>query len=371
MSGAGLSMIALAEELEKINYKVIMVVRRGHTESILSKMNIRHYVINAQPWTEPINRSRMKNWIVRVAKKALNVFAYIKMTRLLLKEKPDIVHINTSTTYVAAKVAAKHGVKIVWHFRELLEEDFNSKLWNQQKSEELFNQADHIITISRCVYQKYRPLLSSDMSIVYNGIDINRYFDSNHDIFENKKIVVTIAGRINKTKGQLTAIKGMSKFLHIGNNIEFWIVGNGEESEINKIKEYAKEKCLCEESIKFLGYIDDMEKIWAKTDIAIVASKYEAFGRVTVEAMAAGCIVVGANSGGTKELLEDGRGVLFTPEDPIDLELKIEHILSHKTEFALKAKKARDYAATVFTSKKNAAAIAEIYNTILFEHRSE
>ena len=44
----------------------------------------------------------------------------------------------------------------------------------------------------------------------------------------------------------------------------------------------------------------------------LVCSKAEAFGRVTAEAMAAGCPVVGRASGGTLELMEQKTGLLFS-----------------------------------------------------------
>jgi len=42
----------------------------------------------------------------------------------------------------------------------------------------------------------------------------------------------------------------------------------------------------------------------------------EAFGRVTAEAMLAGRVVIGTNTGGTPELVRDGvTGLLYTPQD--------------------------------------------------------
>ena len=41
----------------------------------------------------------------------------------------------------------------------------------------------------------------------------------------------------------------------------------------------------------FLGYVKDMTELRRKVDVEIIASKYEAYGRVTVEAMAAKTVI--------------------------------------------------------------------------------
>ncbi len=57
---------------------------------------------------------------------------------------------------------------------------------------------------------------------------------------------------------------------------------------------------------------------WANT--LVMGNTNEAFGRVTVEALTAGRPVVGANSGGTAELVHHGvDGLLFRPGDAADL----------------------------------------------------
>ena len=53
-------------------------------------------------------------------------------------------------------------------------------------------------------------------------------------------------------------------------------------------------------------------------DIALVASCSEAFGRVTVEAMLAGMLVIGADVAGTSELICDGvNGILYEDDNQI------------------------------------------------------
>ena len=94
----------------------------------------------------------------------------------------------------------------------------------------------------------------------------------------------------------------------------------------------------------------------------LVCSKYEAFGRVTVEAMMAGCLVIGANSGGTIELIEDGStGVLFESGDYVDLVNKMIYVIENKNNAKKIAKNGRNVALQCFTALINASNIRNLY----------
>ena len=64
----------------------------------------------------------------------LNTFAIKKIEKILLAEKVDLIHINSLYSYVAAKAAIKNNIKVIWHIRECLEENQNSKYLNKEKA---------------------------------------------------------------------------------------------------------------------------------------------------------------------------------------------------------------------------------------------
>lgn len=69
----------------------------------------------------------------------------------------------------------------------------------------------------------------------------------------------------------------------------------------------------------FVGYLQGLElaSAYASADAFIFPSRTETLGLVLLEAMAAGCPVVAANSGGIPDIVTDGvNGYLFEPEDP-------------------------------------------------------
>lgn len=69
----------------------------------------------------------------------------------------------------------------------------------------------------------------------------------------------------------------------------------------------------------FVGYLHGVElaSAYASADAFVFPSRTETLGLVLLEAMAAGCPVVAANSGGIPDIVTDGaNGYLFDPHDP-------------------------------------------------------
>ena len=104
--------------------------------------------------------------------------------------------------------------------------------------------------------------------------------------------------------------------------------------------------------------------MYKKADSAIVASKAEAFGRVTVEAMMAGTLVIGANTAGTKELIGENYGLLYEQGNAIDLADKIIYAMQNSEKMSLIAKNAREYSLQRFSAGRNAREIFDVYETI-------
>ena len=70
----------------------------------------------------------------------------------------------------------------------------------------------------------------------------------------------------------------------------------------------------------FVGYLQGLElaAAFASADAFVFPSRTETLGLVLLEAMAAGCPVVAARSGGIPDIVTDGvNGYLFEPDDPM------------------------------------------------------
>lgn len=167
------------------------------------------------------------------------------------------------------------------------------------------------------------------IEVIYNGVDLERFTEPS----KSTKIRIGIIGRIDPWKGQDVFIQAANKIADP--HAEFLIYG--ESSPYDK-KTVAFEKRLKKNAgrVIFKGFVP-AEKALKNLDILVHASKNpEPFGRVIVEAMAAGVAVIASPLGGAREIIHDGRnGLAVAPNNP---ELLTEAILKLAHNLPLREK---------------------------------
>ncbi len=162
--------------------------------------------------------------------------------------------------------------------------------------------------------------------------DVTRAQSRAHFHLKEDIIVLGIIGRLDRLKGQHVAIEAMHLLHEQGKKVHLLIVG---ESTLNEGNHYEQELKLradeleLHEHIHFAPYTKKVELFYHAIDIFLLCSKGETFGTVTIEAMAFGKPVIGTNSIGTPEILNDECGLLVTPEDENDLAEKITLLLNY------------------------------------------
>ena len=83
----------------------------------------------------------------------------------------------------------------------------------------------------------------------------------------------------------------------------------------------------------FVGYLagEDLAAAYASGDAFLFPSSTETLGLVLLEAMAAGCPVVGANRGGIPDIVSHGEnGCLYDPDDPKSLVAAVQVLLGNE-----------------------------------------
>ena len=118
------------------------------------------------------------------------------------------------------------------------------------------------------------------------------------------------------------------------------IVGDGPHRE-------AMETHFAETNTHFVGYLQGLElaAAFASSDAFIFPSRTETLGLVLLEAMAAGCPVVAARSGGIPDIVTDGvNGYLFEPTDARGAVVATQKLLAATEERELLRQNARQEA---------------------------
>jgi glycosyltransferase involved in cell wall biosynthesis len=131
--------------------------------------------------------------------------------------------------------------------------------------------------------------------------------------------------------GRLSAEKEIQNILPVLQaipNSRLALVGNGPyRQELEKIFEGT--------NTNFVGYLrgDDLAAAFASSDAFLFPSRTETLGLVLLEAMAAGCPVVAANSGGIPDIVTNGiNGYLFDPDQSNGLVMATEYLLQNRNE---------------------------------------
>ena len=369
LSGASYSLLGMLDEMVKygINPYVVML-KKGKLCSKLDEHSISYEVLRGYPWVISLSKVNIKQFGLWIIKKRYNRRTDKQIVKIIKERSIDIVHINALTASVGFNAAKKCSVPCVWHIREFVEEDLEKRFWNKNKAMKMLGEASKVIAISESVKDKYSRLSpNADIEVVYNGVPAEYYIDGRkYEIFSGSTVNIVIAGRIDPGKGHEEVIEAIAE-LAIDNKytVQLLVVGVSQNKNYeNFIKKRVRDLKL-EDNIKFLGFRDDIPEIYKSSDISIVASKSEAFGRVTVEAMMAGTLVIGADTAATKELIQDKYGFLYRQGNPHDLKNVLEYVLECKDKAREVAARARSYSLTNFTTFKNAEKIHHIYEEVL------
>ena len=253
----------------------------------------------------------------------------------------------------------------IWHIREFLEEDQKLCIWQKWSGIRLMNKANYVVTISNSLFKKYKPLINpKKLRMIPNGIDPSSFLCREHEIFELDPYRFAIVGNLSEGKGQEELIRACIKLHEEGIDcFKLTVAGNDKTEYAEKLKAMVEQNKI--RNIEFVGVVSNPEKLFQSVDITFMCSKSEAFGCVTVEAMMAGSLVIGARCAGTLDIIEDGvSGLLYLPGNTEELADKIKYCISHPDEARKVAKHGQNVALEEFTAEKNAEEINAQYSEI-------
>ncbi len=168
------------------------------------------------------------------------------------------------------------------------------------------------------------------------GLDIAHFTDHGHTqsssrntlgLPEERKLI-GIIGRIDPGKGQLFILESL---IPLANQHEFDLVIVGEptinDPKCTTYNEQLRQRAADQDQLKvhFIPSVDDARLFFTAIDLFVLGSVGETYGMVTLEALACNTAVIGTNSGGTPEILGEGKwGKLYEPNDSQSLQTTIE-----------------------------------------------
>ncbi|MEA2073635.1 MAG: glycosyltransferase family 4 protein [Campylobacterota bacterium] len=293
-----------------------------------------------------------------------------KLAKLIDKNSVEIIHIHWTKDIpfvVLAKMMSNKKPKLV-QTRHMTMTRFKDDFYHRM----MYKQLDLILPITHQVkeqLEKYIPLdVRPDIQVLYNGVDKHKSLGAQEILnykqefgFEENSFNVGMVGRINEAKGQHLLIKALKEIKN--KNIHVYFVGHEMTTGyIDELKALAKEFEV-DDMVHFLGFLKNTYPFYQLCDIIVLASKRETFGLVLIEAMSAKTAVIGSNSGGVVEIIDDEKtGLLFEAGSFTSLAQKIETLVNDRGILEKIAQKGQLKCKEKFSKEKQTIKLVEILN---------
>ena len=373
-AGATRSFLQLLNQILKYNIKVWVVIpSKTGVYYTLKKMPVHIVILPVRSSAYP----DMRNWIYKllfvprfIYWNLLNIYSYSRLKRILKQENIDIIHSNVSILGIGFKAAKSLGIHHVYHFREYGDKDFGIHYFPCKNAfiRNLRSSLSHIICITRDIQVHHKLDNYENSVVIYNGIESKNALKTN----EHKERYFLYAGRIEKAKGLLDLVKAYNQYCSTSSNpIPLKVAGKiNDENYYNQIVKYINTNQL-KENIKFLGELKDITPMLLSAKALIVPSLFEGFGRCMAEAMFNDCLVIGKDTGGTKEQFDNG--VAITGLE-IGLRYKncteLANLLSiveqtPSKEYDVYRERARQTVSELYTTEKCAEKVYNLYESIM------
>ncbi len=328
LSGANYSLLEFMQEMKEAGAKQLLVVHMPGTMSERAIMlGFDVVFIKSYGWVrhrgEPFFNNGFFKRLVR------NQVAFFKFLLIFMQHRPKLVVSFTSTTYIAALASSMAGIRHYYRISEFGEKDFGFRLaWGKWAYAFMNAVSDKILVNSKAVFEQYVQFIKPDkIAVVYNSVHLNRPIERKQASDRGKASRLLLMGQIIPSKGHLDALEALVYLREKGLFPVLTIAGKQIMPEyVSELDSFIEMNNLCDQ-VKFVNFTPDKELLLEECDILLMCSVSEAFGRVTAEAMKAMEPVIGADAGGTKELIIHGvTGLLYQPGNARELAARIEAI---------------------------------------------
>ncbi len=308
--GSSKSLISLAQELKRKGHEISVVVpRNGYLVDILRNNHIdvylnKYIVFNVWPTVSSIKD--LIFWIPKLLRLILYFIpGILKINRISKKVNPDIIHSNSSIITCAYFSAKFQKITHVWHIREYVDKDFGAIFFPNKRLRIKMLKDTPSISITKEINNLYS--LQTTGVTIYNGIySVHDIKTINSQLFDGNKQFYLYVGKVAKYKGVTDLIKAYCKYYKRGGKKKLILCGSYDENYNKSLVQIINLHNVPENQVIFKKQVIDVTKYMNSACALIVPSFYEAFGRVSAEAMFNKCLIVVSNNGGLKEQLDIG-----------------------------------------------------------------
>ncbi len=190
----------------------------------------------------------------------------------------------------------------------------------------LYRKADAFVAISTPIEAEFtaQGIAPEKIHLIPNSVDLDRFTrpTPNEKRRLRRTLGLTEDGLIALYSGRLVSYKGLPLLVRVWADIvqslpgvTLLLLGTGGLDIHNceeELRDYVKD-CSLEDSVTFLGVVEEVERYLQAADIFVFPSENEAFGVAMAEAMACELAVIGTSAGGLRDYLVHRENGLVVP----------------------------------------------------------
>lgn len=312
-------------KLEK-NHEHIYVSPKGKINSILEKNNVQHIDVKK--------------------------ISCCEIARLIVQENPDIIHAHDVTaSAVAAMLSFRYKKKIISHLHsnDPAMKRFSQRWLIYTLAIPRFN---NIFVVSKSVKNEYKGNFLKNSVILENIVSLD---DEKYQKL-GKSYDLIMVGRLEIQKDPLKFLTILKRVKQKIPNLKAAYVGDGSIRE--EFLENVNSLGL-QDTIDYLGFLEDPYSIMAKSKIFILTSQYEGFGLVALEAMLLGLPAVVSNVGGLPSIVDSDSGLVSNNTD--DQVNEVIKLLQSESYYKNKSIHAKEKATRINNVEKFLNKLQQVY----------
>ena len=270
-----------------------------------------------------------KNKIIYVLIKIKSLLNFIKENNI------DLIHVSwTKDLFLAVllKKLSRRNIKIIY-YRQMKITRRKHDIYHKF----IYMNIDLVMTITNNLRKECLeclPVSSDKIKILKYGIKESDKTADKSKIYhklsiDENKFTIGVFSRIEEQKGQHLVVEALN--LLYNKNIQLLIVGHCMDEDYKKNLIAAINRYKLDQKIFFVPFVDNPRDIMEVIDLVVLPTYEETFGLVVAESMMCSTPVIGSNSGGVPEIINDNvNGLLFKSRSSSSLAEKIYSIVESK-----------------------------------------
>lgn len=314
--GATYSLMDLIKSVQDHVHPIVLLKSKGCVYDYFRNNNVECITYNFEENLVGIPRKPHQvikfiiKYIPRIIKyKTINQKCIHYLETVIKEKNIDLIHTNNSVLDIGYLISKKTNIKQVWHLRGFMDLDFGWMPligWKKYKKE--ISNSDAVIGITQSVLNHYISKPKNNHYVIFDAV---RNLNDICYIKNKEKYFLFCAGILSKQKGTDFAIKAFAKSGLHTRGYRLRIIGDACPKYHKELLDLANSLNI-NDKIDLIGRTNDVKSHMMNATAFLMCSDNEGLGRVSIEAMFYGCLVIGKNSGGTKEFIINGEtGYLF------------------------------------------------------------